>query len=177
MQKCAELVTKRFEEKEKRKRNVIVHNVPESKDSEIPKRIDHDATYIKELWNKLDVTDNLKIEKFHRIGKKNEDGKSRPLLIKLQSSEERELVLGRGYRCRNYVLAPECKQVAIAPDLSKEEREVTKNLLQKLHEMRKNDPDLVLRQGKIVKRKMTPKTTEKPNEADDTPAQENEPKN
>jgi len=167
---CTELVTKALENKEKRKLNVVIHNIPESEEEETEKRVEHDSLHLKSVCAQLDVTNEVKISQFYRIGRKREEG-NRPLLVKLGCQEEKELLLRRGHRCRNFIIAPATKQVAVAPDLSREEREEAKNLWTLLKEKRKTDPDLVIRGGKIVKKKSGYKEEAENTEQTDPPSE------
>ena len=153
---CVGLVSQELEDRNRRAYNVIIHNVPESKEEEGLKRKESDSTQVEAVFNQVGVSNEIKVEQLFRLGKRREENAgSRPLLVKLGSHAERELVIKKAYLCRNFVLEEGVKQVAISADRSKAEREERKNLLIQLQErLRGGEKDLVLRNNRIVKKRV-----------------------
>ena len=82
-----------------------------------------------------------------RLGKK-QPNKIRPLLLCFEHEEDRVTVLSRLHQLRN---KDAYKNVFIAPDRTKFEREKHKNLVSELKNRRsKGEKDLVIRNGAIV---------------------------
>ena len=84
-------VIKEIKEQEMRKNNIIVYNVPESNSEDGAERSKQDREVIRELakickenWKKEDVVSAI------RLGKRHANGRSRPLLIKLNSEEKKK---------------------------------------------------------------------------------------
>ena len=108
-------------DRQRRQNNIIVYNLTEdvgkSKEKEVV------AKLLKELTGR-------KIEKeiseMFRIGKKGESPKPRPLLIKFESLETKNMVLDNSRRLKD---SESFNKVILNLDLSKEDREDCKKLL------------------------------------------------
>jgi len=73
------------------------------------------------------------------------------LLVRLKSREQRDIVLSRGYKCKDFKIGQNTRQVGISEDKSVTEREETKNLIKIMMERRAGgEEDLQIRGGKIV---------------------------
>ena len=109
------------------------------------------------------LKDKLKLEDIStkavtRIGEKVKD-KVRPILITLQSQNDRNTVLKKLKQLRE-AKDDVIHSLFITPDLSKSEREKQKELRQQLKSRRDNgEPDLVIRRGKIVQGSSNPTVT------------------
>ena len=153
---CSVLVTKTLEELEQRKTNIILYNVPESmegkKRDEVRK---HDQDGVSQVLEQINVTDEVKPVNFFRLGRREEGNHHpRPLLVKVRSQSERDLVLQKAFRCRDFIMGDGNRQVGISPDRTKEERDERKNLLTEMQErVKRGEKDLVLRNGRIVTKK------------------------
>jgi len=152
---CSALVTKTIEEIENRKSNVILYNIPEPKTGSKEDMKKHEQKKIGEVMERIDVASEVKSVNFFRLGRKEEAGqRTRPLLVKVRSQAERDVILQKAYRCRDFLMEENGRQVAISPDRTKEEREERKNLVTQLQQRIDNgEKDLVLRNGRIIQKK------------------------
>ena len=117
-------------DRQRRQNNIIVHNLTE----------DMGKTKQKEVVSKLlkeetgRKIENEILEMF-RIGKKGESSKPRPLLIKFESLETKNMVLDNSSRLKD---SESFNKVILSLNLSKEDREDRKKLLaDKLKEVNK----------------------------------------
>ena len=135
-----------FMAKEKKKLNVIVHNVPESSKETHYQRCDEDGSMFQKIVrNELKL--NVKITNAYRVGKKAED-KPRLLVITVEDSDSKHEILRMSSQLRD---SANWSNVYITPDLTWKEREAARNLRQELGRRRANgEENLFIRQGKIV---------------------------
>ncbi len=83
-----------LEEREKRKLNLIVYDLPESKEGNAHSRPDADMTLLKDTIE-TEIEKEIEIIEAVRLGKIFENGKPRPIRILLQSKEDMELLLNK----------------------------------------------------------------------------------
>lgn len=126
-----EAVTNHSEEEkeiELRKNNIIVYRVPESTSDDVDTRTASDKSFISELCETgLEIgpmQDN--INKAIRLGRKTE-GKTRPLLIKLDSESAKSKIMTNLRRLR--YAEEKFNKVSIAQDLTPAQRNAAKNAL------------------------------------------------
>ena len=136
-------VANEIAERDRRKRNIIVYNLPEKTE-----RAD-DKVKLTEMCK--EITDvELKITKTFRLGKRVES-KHRPLLVGLETEDDRACLLSVAPRLR---LSTEFKQVFIALDMTKLERERHKKVVEELKRRRSNgESGIFIRNGNIVQRR------------------------
>ena len=133
-------------DREKRKKNVIVYNLPEASDHEADK-----CSFL-DLCKKVYNAD-ISVNKMVRLGKKSTD-KQRPLLISLKHDEDKSLLLLQSYLLRRN---SQHSNVFMAPDRTKFEREKHKKLVEELKERRSQGAkDLVIRNGVIISKHSRP---------------------
>jgi len=141
---------------DRRRSNIIVHNIPESSASDSADRIRHDAKMMAELCH---TQFNLSVMASEmrpiRLGRKRENGKPRLLKVEMPRMELRKELLRRAKELRKSD-HDIFKYVYICPDLTPKQREAGMKLVQEL-EKRKEDgeADLIIRRGKIVKKSGT----------------------
>ena len=127
-------------EKDMRKNNIIIYKAkePETNVREDVKR--EDKLMLMELCNQILGVEvkEADIGETTRIGKKEED-KCRPLLVKLQGNRAKPMIFRNLNKLRKYN-EENNKQVAIADDLTKEERKENKKLIQLAKDMTSEDP-------------------------------------
>lgn len=146
----------------KRVTSVIVHGVAESDATDTDQREAEDVDVIAAMMHEID-SDDVKAAKIVRLGKKlsitANDGntpKPRPIKLVLESEQQKVQVLKRA---KNLRLAKEggWETVFIHQDITPKQQEARKQLL---HEMRertnKGEGDLMIFNGKIVKRRPRP---------------------
>ena len=135
-------------EKDRRKLNLVVYNLPEEPADDVRARTECDnakfATMIKECLG-LDV----RVTKSFRAGKKMEE-KPRTLVLTLDSLDQKTEVLEKAYRLSH---SSKWNSVYIAPDRTPKERVEHKKLREELKRRQvEGENDIVIRRGKIIKK-------------------------
>ncbi|VDI20975.1 Hypothetical predicted protein [Mytilus galloprovincialis] len=145
-----------FRDREERKCNLIIHNVPEPDCSTDNKKRD-DEISLKDILHTVQ-SDEVEIKSFIRLGKPNE---SKPRLMKVTvgSVVNKHKVLGNSKLLRRKnsdgYTVHKWNNIYITPDLTKEERDINTELRKELERKKKatNNANLVIFRGKIVERK------------------------
>ena len=138
-----------IQEKEKKKKNIIIFNIPESKKAEIGDRVSDDKKKCEEVFQGALRIRDAKIERIFRIGREN-NGKIRPVIVELSEVETKWELIKRS-KCLKDEDNPEMKQVIIAPDLTRKEREENDKLREELKQRRQNGGRWIIRKGKVIK--------------------------
>ena len=117
-------------EKERRAKNLIFYNVPESISEEAEERMADDCKKLKNIFERNKFTiDPEKIETIFRLGKReNGNGKARPILIKLSNLEYKKEML-KYCKYLNYIADNLKIPIYFSHDLTIKEREKRKQLL------------------------------------------------
>ena len=135
-----------FIDKERRKLNVVVHNLPEQDGSTVSERMEKDQLLFKEVI-KEGMNLIIKPTKAFRVGKKVDD-RPRLLIVTLDSTDTKAEVLKMAPQLRHL---SEWKKIFVTPDLSKKEREEGKRLREELAIRRQaGEENLIIRKGKII---------------------------
>lgn len=125
---------KEAERAQRRRKNIVLHRVPESKSEEWGERKQHDCEVIKELMERLEIDAN--IADFYRLGRRYRNVEAsaepqlqdkRPLLVCLKSEEERGKILSSLGKLRN--ASENIKDIRVSPDMSMQERDVMRKLV------------------------------------------------
>ena len=126
-----------YSERERRKCNVVVYNLPESE-------VDTDAfTHVCKEGLKL----NIKIVKVQRLGR-SASTKARPLLVSVADLEEKLLILRNAHNLHHH---KEFSNIFISPDRTRQERDAFRMLREELKRRKSNgESNLVIRNNKIV---------------------------
>ena len=136
-----------FVDRERRKMNVVVHNLPEQDGDTLAERMEKDQHLFKDLI-KEGMNLIVKPTKAFRVGRKVED-RPRLLIVSLDSVETKMDVLKLASQLRHLTT---WKRIYVTPDLSKKEREENKRLREELSMRRQEgEEDLMIRRGRIVK--------------------------
>lgn len=137
-------------ERDKKKENIIMYNVEESKMENIDERIKEDAKRVCDIYdNSLEVREYT-IEKIIRLGKR-EDGRNRPLLIKLRNEREKWNIIKNAKKLK-HERAEDKKRVGISLDLTEKERDIDRKLRTELKERRDNgEVGLYIKNGKLAR--------------------------
>ena len=135
-----------FMEKDKRKLNLVVYNLPEEPGSDVHSKNKLDAekfvSIVKECLD-LDVC----ITKCYRAGRMNSE-RPRTLVLTLDSLDKKVQVLESAHKLSR----TEWRNVYIAPDRTQKEREVHKKLREELKRRKQEgEEDIIIRKGKIIK--------------------------
>ena len=106
-----------------------------------------DRALVKELFEHLSEAPVL--SEVVRLGKTGEEGSVRPLRVVLRSKETVGAILGKSARLKD---SDDYETVFISPDRSVEERKERRELVARLKERRKSEPNKVwkVRRGSIV---------------------------
>ena len=135
-----------FLDKEKRKLNVVVHNIPESAGNSVKEKADKDANQFKVMVQD-EFKLNVQVTKAFRVGKSDPD-KPRLLVVALENVDTKLDILKQASELRH---SNEWRNVYITPDLTWQEREEGRKLRGELARRRdEGERNLVIRRGKIV---------------------------
>ncbi|KAK3869368.1 hypothetical protein Pcinc_007875 [Petrolisthes cinctipes] len=140
VQKSVEVVLQRLEEKQQRekcKKNIVLYNVPESKQQRLQEKTDEDILKCRDLFENSLKVKQFKIERVLRLGRPREDERNRPILVQLRDENEKWSIINNA-RNMKYETDPEKKKIGISKDLTKEERDAEKRVREELREKRRN---------------------------------------
>ena len=133
-------------DKEKRKANLVIHNLPEQEGSTLTERSERDIA----LFTMM-VKDVMKIRtsssKSFRVGKKHDD-RPRLLIVTLDNPACKQDILRNAPQLRN---SAEYGNIYVTPDLTQKEREANRKLREELTARRRaGEANLTIRGGRIV---------------------------
>lgn len=140
-------------EKESRRMNLILVNIPETEEGNPEVRKQDDLNKVFKIAKQIDPEIlNSEISNPVRLGKKVIGSKTKPRLLKVtvQNDQVRNKILA-GARRLNEGVKDASKRVYVNMDRTQKERENFKKLKEELEIRKKEDSDLVIRGGKIVK--------------------------
>ena len=136
-----------FLDKDRRKNNLVVHNLPESKAASQGERTSEDISLFQEaLKDTLKV--KVSVSKAFRVGR-TDTGRDRLLIVTLDTPGVKQDILRMAPQLRS---SDKWGNVYITPDLSRTEREAARKLREELATRRRaGETDIMIRRGKIVK--------------------------
>lgn len=136
-------------EKDRRRLNLIVHQLIEPTESDVQKRKECD---IKEASNIIQnyIGVSASITNAVRLGKKG--AKPRLLKVSVGSRQEKASILKNCTKLRNKEHPNDIQKIYITPDLTPKEQLANKALRSQLDEMNKPDKLYKIKNGKIVRR-------------------------
>ena len=152
------LAVREIEDRERRKSNIVLFNLPESSSEDAKVRQAADHTDFKSICqSQLDVG-VVEVEAAYRLGPKEKNGRgSRPLKVILKDIATKKQILTNAKKLKNTEDSG-TKQIAIAPDLTKMQREEMRKLrvLQKSRqeELKRSGDHVhtwIIRDGKLQK--------------------------
>ena len=158
-----------IKERDFRRRNFIIHNVPMSKSTELEKRIKHDQKCFDQLCKEgLELKQSVRVKKIVRLGKRTD--RKRPLKVMTTSPEEASSVFSaRG----NLNDKDKFKNIEIVADKTPLEREHLKRL-HEMKEKRQEESDRLgmdvtwkVRKGKLVAEKNADNTEQNQEEEEE----------
>ncbi|KAK3886243.1 hypothetical protein Pcinc_009597 [Petrolisthes cinctipes] len=136
-------------EREKKRNNIIMFNVPESRKTEISEITYEDRERCEEIFQgKLGVKD-AKIQRIFRIGRIT-TGKVRPVIMEMNEVGIKWELVKRSKKLKNND-DQVTQKIIIAPDLTKREREENDRLREELRHKRQNGGQWIIRKGKVVR--------------------------
>ena len=132
---------------DKRKMNLIVNGIAESRSTESRERIEDDRNEVKNIFRSLGVEPDDISDLTVRLGKVSERFPNRSLLISVKSLKTKgDLMKAQvGFRQRNPT-----KRLYISPDLSPRQREDNKVLVAEFKRRKGAGENVKIRSGKIV---------------------------
>jgi len=136
-----------YRDREARKCNLIVHQVPESSLPDAKERNAEDTAVVSQILVDIGVQD-AKLESVVRLGKRIPD-KHRLMKVTVDSVSSKIQALRNAKRLRN---TQHWKEVFVTPDMTPKEREKNKALREELKRRRDDGEEhLVIRNGEIAK--------------------------
>lgn len=141
-------------EKEKRRLNLIVHNIAESSDTDSSKRKEHDASLVDSILKQY-LGISTKIEKAIRLGKHPDNSSSdKPRLLKITVSSEHDKakILRNCTKLSQRENHQEIQKLFITPDLTPHEQETNNKLRTELKELNKEGNLYRIKNGRIIRR-------------------------
>ena len=143
----ASQVINEYRDRESRKLNIILHNVPESESTESTTRITHDTHAVADIADKIGIG-SVDVSSTVRLGKIIE-GRSRLLKVHLCNLQHKRLLLSNAKKLKG--LSGVHQKIYITPDLSLKERQDNKLLREELLRRKRNgESELIIRRGQIV---------------------------
>lgn len=139
-----------FLDKEKRKLNIVIHNIPEPSGHTYAERVEQDKATFKEMVKDA-MHLSVNVTRAYRVGRPAND-KPRLLIISLENAEVKVDVLKLAPQLR---AIEEWKNVYITPDLTWKEREEGRRLREELRRRTsEGEQNLIIRRGRVVKRRV-----------------------
>ena len=119
-------------ERESKKRNIIVYKAEESTDRDGDQRKSHDVAIVTEIGKTIgvDINNVRDIAFTARLGQK-KDGLERPLLVGLKREQKKVEILDKARK----LAKSRFEHVSLAPDLTKRQREEEKNMKEKMDKL------------------------------------------
>ncbi len=135
---------------ERRKPNLIFFGVPESSSTDSSARMLEDFHLVKSLYeDKVDI-EPQNVKSIFRIGKADDRGRNRPLLLKFESVDLKNNLL-RNSKDIQLRKDNEIVRIGVSPDRTQKQREIHKSLVVQLRErMTNGERNMVIRNGKII---------------------------
>ena len=133
---------KEYNERETKKRNLVIYGLTEK---------GHIPTQLQALCRELGVK-GIEITESKRLGTLHPTATSRPrpLLIKLKTLEQKRILLQKAKTLRQ---SSTFANTYISPDLTQQERDQNKKLIEELKQRRANgEIDLIIKRGEIVQK-------------------------
>lgn len=126
---------------EKKKCNLIFFKIPESNSENVETRIKHDYDCMKQVIGEQN-TDPTDIVNIFRVGKKNEDGRARPLIVKYHDVKIKQkycnMAFGKNLKLR---ANNEIIDIAVSHDKTIKQREESKKRFEQNKVRNKNDAE------------------------------------
>ena len=139
---------------EQRKRNVIVHGVPESSADNADQRMDDDLTVLSAMFQEVSVED-ARVESVVRLGRRSNDPthSPRPMKVILDSVDNKVRLLRNAKNLREKQEGGWAR-IFVHQDLTPKQREARKPLVAELKQRKANgETDLVIFNGKVVQKR------------------------
>jgi len=136
------------EEIEKKQKNLIFFNVPETESGTVEERLITDQQHVQTVMEGVQV--DVTVMDVKRIGRKLPN-KPRPLIVKMGTIDDKFLVLKSAKNLRNFRDSGEFRAtVSIQPDLTKLQQKEHKKLVDEMKHRRLQGENITIRNGKII---------------------------
>ena len=122
-------------ERQRRENNIIVHGVNEDRQNSDEQRRNSDNTYVSELFQILGV--NVKPSSITRLGKNDNNEKTRPIKIIMNSVADKDLVMSRLPNLKT--AEDKYKQISVKDDYTPEVRAMIRSMNDKASELNKSE--------------------------------------
>ena len=162
---------KEMNEREKRRTELIIFNLPEScRKAGAESILEHDKKMIRELFKELGFAENMCVPKYlkrigsRQIGNETDSGDARPIIVSFYTQNEKELVISKSKILKN---SKQFKNIGMHANMTvnqreqiKLERELVKERNEKKISLKKNEEWVWISLGIIRKKKLEDKTSE-----------------
>ena len=138
-----------FEDRSRRRRNIIISGIPERSEGSADERMKADKDDVEEVLQTLWKQYDDELVRCHRIGRQT-TGKSRLLRVVLQDEEAKSSILSNARELRK---CPSYKSVYVNPDLTITQRKINKLLRVELKRRKDLGEDVLIRRNRIVARR------------------------
>ena len=116
-------------DKENRRNNIILYNAADSAEGNVESKYKEDKLFFLQLMNALSTgVDEEDMKKILRLGKINDSGKPRPLLVQLGCRMAKNLIMDSLFRLKN--IDSKFKGITVSHDMTKNERDECKKLVE-----------------------------------------------
>jgi len=123
------MINNNKKDKEDRKNNIIVYNIPEQVAGTIDEKLKLDKLFVLELFNTLITSvDEEDIKKLVCLGKRVDTGKSRPLLVQFVGRLAKSLLMDSLFRLKN--IHTKFNKITVSHYMTKKEREECKSMVE-----------------------------------------------
>ena len=138
-----------YRDRESRKLNLILYNVPESQSSDTSVQQTHDTKFISDIANKIEAG-QIDVTRVTRLGKK-VNNKNRLMKVQVANLSQKRRLLTNAKKLKQ--CSVDFQNIYLSPDLSYNERQANKLLRQELSRRKEaGETDLVIYRGSIVKK-------------------------
>lgn len=141
-------ILEEYRDRERRRNNIILHNVPESTGGNSALRQKDDGQFVQNLISNTLMIENVIVRQAIRLGHKMQD-KTRPRVLLVEVDAPRERILSKARKLRSH---SEYNMIFIDPDRTPAEREAHWKLRKELKTRRDMGEDCLIRKGRITKR-------------------------
>ena len=125
-----------FKEREKRRNNVIIYNLPEPSAEDNESKLEEEKEKINKICDHAEITSGF--ETASRLGeKRNEASNPRPLKVVLSDENSKQKLLKKSDSLKN---VEELKKVTVTPDYTYRQRQMNKTMKQEVAKRRVTDP-------------------------------------
>lgn len=133
-----------FKEREKRKNNIIIYNLPEPSAEDNETKIEQEYSKIRDICECTEV--NSEVETAKRLGeKRNRFSKPRPLKVVLKEENSKHKMLKISQKLK---AVQELKTITVTPDYTFRQRQMNKTMKQEVSKRRITDPMFTYRKLK-----------------------------